>query len=166
MGKILFAKQDNVHVLKLVGDVRVTLGPTISNFLDRIKHSDQAIVIDLTETTGIDSTTLGILARVSLQSAQKPTLFSTCDDINRIVSSMGFEQIFVIVHEVIDVVAEQHELPTQMVSESTFRQQVLEAHKTLMSLTEQNHNSFCDLVDALENEQAVEEQGFQARKAS
>jgi hypothetical protein len=36
MGKILFAEKEGVFVLKFVGDVRVTLGPTISTFLDNI----------------------------------------------------------------------------------------------------------------------------------
>ena len=64
MSKILFAEKDGVFVLKFVGDVRVTLGPTISTFLDNIGQCDsfQSVIIDLTQTEGIDSTTLGMLA--------------------------------------------------------------------------------------------------------
>jgi len=36
MGTILFAQVENVQVLKLSGDVRVTLGPTISRYLESI----------------------------------------------------------------------------------------------------------------------------------
>jgi anti-anti-sigma factor len=181
MGKILFAKQDDVRVLKFVGDVRVTLGPTISNFLDKIKTAKQlrSIIIDLTETTGIDSTTLGLLAKISLQSQKvlnaKPTLVSNNEDINRILSSMGFEQVFVIVHDLVTDCEELGELPTQMVSESALRQQVVEAHKVLMQLNTKNHSSFFDLVEALEKEQEREKvlekqhkptSKFENRKAS
>jgi hypothetical protein len=37
-------------------------------------------------------------------------------------------------------------------SEELLREQVLDAHRTLMSLNKQNEESFCDLVDALESE--------------
>ena len=70
MGTILFAQLDNVQVLKFVGDVRVTLGPTISRYLESIGQdtSLKSIVIDLTEAVGIDSTSLCLLAKISLRS--------------------------------------------------------------------------------------------------
>ncbi len=162
MGKILFAKQNDVHVLKFVGDVRVTLGPTLSNFLNDIGRHDnlKSIVIDLTETTNIDSTSLGLLAKISLCSQDtvdaQPTLVSTNEDINRILSSMGFEKVFVIVDQEMSDGLELGELPTHIVSEETLREQVLEAHKVLMSLNAKNYASFCDLVEALEREQRNE----------
>ena len=58
MGTILFAQVENVQVLKLSGDVRVTLGPTISRYLESIGQDTKlkSIIIDLTEAIGIDST--------------------------------------------------------------------------------------------------------------
>ena len=91
MGKVLFAKQNDVHVLKFVGDVRVTLGPTLSNFLNDIgqQKNQKSIVIDLTDTTNIDSTSLGLLAKISLRCQEalnvKPTMVSTNEDVNRIL---------------------------------------------------------------------------------
>ncbi|MFT7688218.1 MAG: anti-anti-sigma regulatory factor, partial [Candidatus Azotimanducaceae bacterium] len=83
MGNILYANHDNAHVLKFIGDVRVTLGPTLSAFLrsmDQTKDG-RSIVIDLSETTCIDSTALGFLAKISLHfqkfQGSKPTIIST-----------------------------------------------------------------------------------------
>ena len=142
MGKILTARQNAVCVLKFVGDVRVKLGPILTNFVAGIEKSEslKSIVIDLTQTVNIDSTTLGLLAKISLRSQEtlgvKPTIVSTNENINRILTSMGFEKVFVIVDQTYSDCGELRELPPQIVSETALREQVLEAHKVLMSLNE------------------------------
>jgi len=171
MGKILFAKQGGVHVLKFVGDVRVTFSPTLSDFLAGIGNSkdQKSIVIDLTETLNIDSTSLGLLVKISLRSQEtlgvKPTIVSTNEDINRILHSMGFEKVFVILDRTITKCEDLSALPTQSVSESALREQVLQAHKTLMELNEKNRACFCDLVEALEKEQSEDSHNSTVRKA-
>jgi anti-anti-sigma factor len=102
MGKILFANHNDMYVLKFEGDVRVCLGPTISTFLNSI-HRDCGIngtVIDLRQATGIDSTSLGLLAKISLRCQEQlerlPTIVSTNEDITRLLYSMGFDKLFVI----------------------------------------------------------------------
>lgn len=163
MGKILFAtdfsKDKGVFVLKLTGEVRVTQGPTISKFLDTFGDGKgyQSVIIDLTEATNIDSTTLGLLAKLSIKSQKifhnKPTVFSTNPDISRILDSMGFEQLCTLVYTNLENCPDVKELPTQLASEETMRSQVLEAHKILMAMNEKNRACFCNLVDALEEEQ-------------
>ncbi len=162
MSKLLFAERDGVQVLKLIGDVRVTLGPTISTFLTRLGESKtfKSIIIDLTETTGIDSTTLGLLAKISLTTQKSfstiPTIISPNEDMTRILESMGFEKIFVILKELVTECGQLGELHTEIVSESKLRKQVLDAHRVLMSLNERNRGEFRDLVQALEDERVGE----------
>jgi len=160
-GRILFAAQDGVHVLKFVGDVRVTLSPAISGFLDRIGNcaSFQSIIIDLSETVGIDSTSLGLLARIAIRVDESfgavPTIISTNEDITRVLLSMGFDQVFFIVGECGEgfvSTSSAQELPCRLVSESEIRQQVLDAHRALMAMNDANHETFIDLVNALESE--------------
>jgi anti-anti-sigma factor len=158
MSKILYAERDGIHVLKFVGDVRVTLGPTISSFLTRLGQSEgfKSIIIDLTETDGIDSTSLGLLAKISLKTQESfqsvPTIVSPNEDITRILVSMGFDKVFLILKELITECGQLGELPTEIVSEENLREQVIEAHKVLMSLNENNREEFRDLVEALESE--------------
>ncbi len=158
MGKILYAEQDGVFILKLIGDVRVTLGPTISSFLDNLVQCNNfsSVVVDLREATGIDSTSLGLLAKISIKCKATfdavPTIVSTNEDITRILLSMGFDQVFVLVQQLPEGCSNPGEVPTEIVSEDKLRDQVLEAHKTLMSLNEKNHFEFKDLVKALEYE--------------
>jgi anti-anti-sigma factor len=162
MGKILFAERDGVQVLKFVGDVRVTLGPTISTFLSKLGNckTSKSVIVDLTETDGIDSTALGLLAKISLTTQEAfntiPTIVSPNEDITRILESMGFDQVFVILKELITRCGQLGELPTEIVSEVNLRKQVLESHKVLMSLNERNRDEFQDLVHALENESLQE----------
>ena len=97
------------------------------------------------------------MAKISLKSQEKfhclPTIISCKDDINRILFSMGFDNVFVIVNDASGAIGQLGELPTQMVSEEAMREQVLEAHRVLMSLNSANENTFRELVEALETEQ-------------
>jgi anti-anti-sigma factor len=162
MGKILLAEREGVKVLKFVGDVRVALSPTLAEFVKGLgKYTDlRSIIIDLTETEGIDSTSLGLLAKISLKSQEMlhslPTIVSSREDITRILFSMGFDNVFVIVNEANGEVGPLGELPTQFVSEDALREQVLEAHRVLMGLNQQNKDMFRDLVEALESEHKKE----------
>ncbi|MNT84274.1 hypothetical protein D3C72_2242660 [compost metagenome] len=69
------------------------LDATIEKIFTALNFS--AIVIDLTETESIDSTTLGLLAKLSILSRQKvgllPTVVTTNPDISRLLQSMGFD---------------------------------------------------------------------------
>ncbi|MEX0942151.1 MAG: STAS domain-containing protein [Pseudomonadales bacterium] len=158
MGNILFAEQEGVNVLKLVGDIRAGLAPTITHFLNQIGHQPgmRAVVIDLREAHSIDSTSLGLLAKISLRCQEAldnvPTIVSTSPDINRILVSMGFDNVFVIVNEFEEPLDRLGELPVQLVSEAVLCDQVLEAHRVLMSLNKHNEEAFQDLVKALEQE--------------
>ncbi len=158
MSKILYAERDGIHVLKFVGDVRVTLGPTISSFLTRLGQCEnfKSIIIDLTETDGIDSTSLGLIAKISLKTQESyksvPTIISPKEDITRILISMGFDKVFIILKGLITECGQLGELPTEIVPEANLREQVIEAHKVLMSLNEHNREEFRDLVEALESE--------------
>ncbi|VFT17223.1 anti-anti-sigma factor [Pseudomonas aeruginosa] len=82
-GKIQFAEQNGSFVLKFVGEVRLTLCSALDSTIEKIfaALNFSAIIIDLTETQSIDSTTLGLLAKLSILSRQKigllPTLVTT-----------------------------------------------------------------------------------------
>ncbi len=60
------------------------------------------VVVDMTETTGIDSTGMGILAQIALHSKRmlqaKPTLLVADNDILKILKGMDFETVFTILY--------------------------------------------------------------------
>ena len=157
-GKIQFAEQSGTFILKFVGEVRLTLCSALDATIEKIFTSlnFSAIVIDLTETRSIDSTTLGLLAKLSILSRQKigllPTVVTTHDDITRLLQSMGFDQLFNIVESPLPCPECLADLPSQDQSEDVVKAKVLEAHQILMSLNESNREAFHDLVSALERQ--------------
>ena len=156
-GRIQYAESDGTFILKFLGDVRLTLSAALDAYIDKVVSvlHFKSIVIDLTETENIDSTSLGLLAKLSILSSERlgllPTLVSNQADMLRLLQSMGFEQVFNIVAESTPTDAELKELPAQVLSEEQVREQVLEAHRLLMDLNEHNRNAFIDLVSSLES---------------
>ncbi|MFT5722850.1 MAG: anti-anti-sigma factor [Motiliproteus sp.] len=157
-GKILFAEQAGTYVLKFVGDVRLTLCATLDQFLATTLEYDnfKSIIIDLTETQGIDSTSLGLLAKLSVRlkrrHRQRPTIVSTNEDITRVLLSMGFDKVFILIQDRVESSAELRELDLLQESEERVRERVLDAHRALMDLNANNREAFRDLVRSLENE--------------
>jgi len=156
-GKILVAQSQGIYILKFVGDVRLNLCSTLDQYTDQMFENEdfKTVIIDLTETQCIDSTSLGQLAKISILYKEKygqlPTIISTQDDINRILLSMGFDQVFYIVHELVSHVEYLDELPLKSVDEAEMKQRVLEAHKLLMEMNDSNRDAFQDLVKSLED---------------
>ncbi len=158
-GKMFYAKLEGTYVIQLTGDVRVSLCSTLEHFLDEMFGDPtlDAVLIDLTKVTGIDSTTLGILAKISLFLSEHvsslPTIISTNPDVTRILENMGFEQVFHIIRErPIDPI-QCCELPTLRQSERDVCKKVLDAHRTLMEMNDNNKSAFQPVVAALEMEQ-------------
>ena len=156
-GKIQFAEYNETFVLKCVGDVRLTFCSALNETIEKIlkTNSFKSIVIDLTEVISIDSTTLGLLAKLSILSKRKfgmlPTLASTNPDVSRVLDSMGFNQVFNVVHTPAPCPECLDDLPEQDQSEAMVKERVLEAHQILMSLNQSNRDAFRDLVSALES---------------
>jgi anti-anti-sigma factor len=150
------AQHDGVYLLKFVGDVRVTLCAAVDGFIDAMMDDPnfKSILVDLSRTDGIDSTSLGILAKLSIRSRERlgcvPTLISTRPDITRLLRTMGFDDVFQIVERPIESKEQFGELPACECTEEDMRERVLEAHRILMSLNEDNREAFRDLVEALE----------------
>ncbi|WP_111643257.1 STAS domain-containing protein [Marinimicrobium alkaliphilum] len=156
-GKILVADHKGVYVIKMTGDVRLTLCISFDQFIDTMfaeKHFS-TVLFDLSEVEAIDSTTLGLMAKISLQGDEehgiKPLVLSTNPSINRLLRSMGFEEIFTIVDDLDTPVQPLKPLEENTDQENDVRDKVIEAHKVLMSLNDENKKTFRNLVQMLEN---------------
>jgi anti-anti-sigma factor len=155
-GKILVAQSQGIYIVKFVGDVRLNLCSTLDKYTDEMFENEafKTVIIDLSETQCIDSTSLGQLAKISILYKEKlgqvPTIISTNDDINRILNSMGFDKVFYIVHELVSKVEYLDELTVESANEDEMKDRVLEAHKFLMDMNQNNRTAFQDLVNSLE----------------
>lgn len=158
-GKILAADYKHMAMLKLIGDVRVVMSSTLDNYCNGLYRRGvlDVMLIDMSETKGIDSTALGLLAKMAIQLRNRfnvmPTIYSPNADITRILESMSFDVIFDIIKTAPRRQATQYsELQVQKESEATVREKVIDAHLTLMALSEENRLEFQDLVQALRHQ--------------
>lgn len=157
--KMQYAVFNGTYVVKLVGDVRVPTCTALETFIEQRMKADtdlRAVLIDLTATEAIDSTALGLLARIAVQlqarGLGRPVLLCINPDIDRILMSMGFDKVFRILHTTAALNSSLDELPSGNLSDDAVTQQVIDAHRTLMSLNDSNTQAFRSLVDALESE--------------
>ena len=154
-GRILAAEHDGAYALKMVGDVRVTLCNTIDDYLAEMFADENfdSVLVDLCEAEGIDSTTLGLLAKLALRAREqfgfKPVIYSCNPGINRLLNSMAFGRIFEIREEVCDDDAAISEVPAVSGDQQAVKDKVIEAHRILMDLSEENRERFRDLMAVL-----------------
>jgi anti-anti-sigma factor len=172
-GRILVGDHDGIYVIRFEGDVRVTLCGSFDHYLDVMLADENfvSVLVDLSDAVAIDSTSLGVLAKLSLgvqrRNNRVPTLICNAPDILRILLNMGFDDVFAIVND--DYAAEQSlaELPVSSdLSEDEMRERVIEAHKVLMSMNAQNAETFKDLVSALEAESTRQTPGTERKTGS
>ena len=161
MGQILAGQHEGVYLLRFEGDVRLTLCAAADRYLASMFADPgfKAVMIDLSAAEGIDSTSLGLLAKLSIRAQSEfgfqPTLVCDSPDLQRLLRSMGFEDVFHILDSAPQSPAELGALPELKISEDELRAQVLDAHRVLMGLSDSNRAEFKDLVTALEAEEPV-----------
>jgi len=161
-GQVFFAKHDGLAEFKLVGPIRVgdTYQATaaMDAILDRMFEEGgfDRVLIDLTEATTIDSTNLGLLAKIARYCEErlgnKATIVSTNEDVNEILDNVGFGDVFLIVHEDQSPKAALKTLAEVDDSEKDFARLVLEAHQALVDLNKKNQDMFQNVVDVFERE--------------
>ena len=155
-GNILHACHDDVHVLRFIGDIRYTLSPSLERFLDGIFAGPKpaGFIIDLTETDSIDSTNLGLLARIAnrMQALRAPrvTVVSNRADINSVLTSMALDEVFDIVEDTGPARGVSKEVPQENADRETLARTLIDSHRALMDLSEHNREMFQDVVATLE----------------
>ncbi len=155
-GRILVAEQEGSNVVKLVGDVRLTLCTVLDDYFEEMFSSENfsSVLVDLTEADNVDSTTLGLLAKLALMAKKRyefiPVILSTNPDITRVLQSMGFDRVFRIRQFPLNNDQDLGELPQVEGSEGAVKEKVLEAHRVLMGLNDANKAKFRELVSMLE----------------
>lgn len=159
-GRLKAAYDAGVFVLKLCGDVRLTLCATLDNEAQRLADMPglKTVIVDLREATNVDSTALGFLAKVAMavkgRLEHPPTIVADHPDVRRMLDVMGFSRYFTLVRAPLAEPDELAELPQVDADESGMQQRILEAHRILMRMNEHNREQFQPLVELLEAQEA------------
>ncbi len=137
-GQVLHTEQKGLCIIKFVGEIRFNLCSALDILVRQLfeQRPCEGVLVDLREADFLDSTALGLLAKITIASKKYnkpvPTLISPQPDINRVLQSLGFEKVFRVI-ETTDITPEAlsdlypiDEDPQQM------GKRVLEAHQALM----------------------------------
>ncbi|WP_275288809.1 STAS domain-containing protein [Halomonas elongata] len=160
-GRLKAAFDSGVFVLKLCGDVRLTLCATLDQQAQQLADTPglETVMVDLREATNVDSTALGFLAKVAMalrgRLEQAPTIVVDNPDVRRMLDVMGFASYYTLVESPITEPHELRELSEVPADEADTRQRVLEAHRILMRMNAHNREQFQPLVEMLEAQGAA-----------
>lgn len=158
-GHVEYASLNGTHFFKLIGEVRAQSCISLDKLLLKIEQQDhvEGAIVDLTQTSFIDSTVLGVLAKLGLKLKQshkiQAVMLSTNADITTLANSMGLGQVFVILNYSGDQDICTKALAEDNITHRNMLNTVLDAHKTLMKLNASNQNMFEPLVKQLQQEQ-------------
>ncbi len=156
--KVYYATNEGIQGLKYVGQIRYTIGASLDRFIRSLFDGPKpkGFMVDLREAESIDSTNLGLLAQIANLMKQcgapKVTLVSTNEDINTLLISIGFDEVFDIVDEAGHAMTDSVELGLQDNTGPDMARTVLDAHRTLMSIGEDNKARFQDVVELFERQ--------------
>lgn len=156
--KILYSEHDGVHFLRFHGEILHTLAPALDTFLKQLANApdSHSYLLDLTETRSIDSTMLGLLARIAkmakVQSAPPPTLVCPNEDIIDLLMGIGFDEVFSLVACDGAPLGDGQEIaPAEAADDRALTQTMLEAHQELIALKEDNRLLFEDVIELLQH---------------
>jgi len=155
-GSIFSARLETIEYIKFVGVIRYTQCTGLEAYIESLFESPSfsEMVIDLNEADMLDSTALGLLARISIEykkiSDKKAVLFLQSGELAHILKRVCFDQVF-------NIIAKSKnkndmnfvELNSISKSEDEVMEYVIEAHKNLAKISEKNQHYFTDITQAL-----------------
>lgn len=162
MGDVLFSIHSKQYFIIIKGELRYSQGNSFYNFIKNMlldEENNGNTLIDLRECTFLDSTNLGLIAKIANHAIKnnkpKPVILSVNKEINALLESLGFNSVFYITSENFSsqdddgVSIEKAELDVTNMSKM-----ILDAHKELTMLNDKNKDIFKDVVNlfAKENE--------------
>ncbi|MCK4981997.1 MAG: STAS domain-containing protein [Victivallaceae bacterium] len=157
-GKILYSKGGQRYFLKMTGRLCFASGREFDKQLNII-FSDPAvkdIMIDMSETDYLDSTILGLMAKIAdfmiKKFHKKGIILSDNKNINYLLDNIGLNNVFIVVESYDYTPGMLQKIPNIKSSELENALTILDAHKRLISLNEKNRNVFKDVVELLEQE--------------
>ncbi len=156
-GRVCYARRGETWVLRFEGAIRYTGAHAVESFLDALfnREKPQAILVDLNAVTSIDSTGIGLLARIAnglnLAGKDKPVFFSTNAEITELLTSMCLDAVATITTGTPDAAANET-IPATLPDARELARTIRDAHRLLCELSEENRTNFRDVVAALTQE--------------
>jgi anti-anti-sigma factor len=156
-GHVLYARQGDTWVLRFEGNIRYTMAHAVDVFLDQLfAHENPGrVCADLNATTAIDSTGIGLLAKIAngLRGAgrEMPIIFSANPEIVETLRNVCLDEVCTIIAGAPEAIAES-EIPATTPNERELARTIVAAHCLLCDMCEKNRAQFQSVVDAFAQE--------------
>jgi anti-anti-sigma factor len=156
-GNVYYAERDGTGILRFEGTIRYTLATALDRFLDELfaRNGFGQLIVDLSDVESIDSTGLGLLARIAnfvrRRDGHRPLLFSSQPDINALLASICLDSAFTLCAQRPEALPGEA-LPAANPSDGEVAQTVLAAHRLLCEMNDANRAQFQSVVEAFERE--------------
>lgn len=160
-GRVTYASEAGWNVLRYFGRVDYTMAPAIERFVDHLAHGPCPFLFDLSGARILDSTNLGLLARMveraKADGAGRCVVVSPPADIDDVLRSMGFDCLVDITSQSPLPTAGEAAHPEEVVTDEAASQgemlrTMLEAHRTLAGIDDHDCAQWRDVVNLLEAE--------------
>lgn len=134
-GTVRYIQEHGNWFVTMAGDIRYSLGPAIHALLERAfaEEDESHFVIDMSQIEGIDSTCLGILARIidhPSKNSIRPIIITGGNDIHELLLAVCFDRMFDLVESIDETITAQQlqPIPTVAVDQENMLILLLEAH--------------------------------------
>lgn len=160
MGEVLFSIHSNQYFIIIKGELRYSQGNSFYNFIKNMlldeEHNENTL-IDLRECTFLDSTNLGLIAKIANHAIKsnkpKPVILSVNSEINALLESLGFDSVFYITSEKFSTHDDDGvSIKKADMDETNMSKMILEAHEELTMLNDKNKDIFKDVVNLFKKE--------------
>ena len=147
------AVEENIARIKVSGRATFSCSEDLKKFctlmLERKVHK---IILEMQSCAGMDSTFMGILTMVSL-SAKKQNIpvemNNTGDENKQNLFSLGLKNMFTFTNSTETTTMKWKQVEPSEVSQEAHKENVLDAHQTLIDVNEENRKEFQDIVTFL-----------------
>ncbi|WP_444998181.1 STAS domain-containing protein [Aliikangiella sp. IMCC44359] len=155
-GAVFATSVDGIDYIKFEGTVRYSHCAGLEAHIDQLFDNGllNEIVIDLEDAEILDSTALGLLAKVAIEmkkrTEKRPVIFMARGELNNIIKRVCFDQVFNLVFDnKRQPLDELEELVGQPQDDETVLKRVIEAHRSLAELSKENESLYRDITSAL-----------------
>ena len=146
--------ENSVAWLKLSGRVTLEFGEqlkAVGNFF--LDNGAQSLRIEMSECTFMDSTIMGVLAMVALEGYKRGVAVESVNitpEAEELLTVLGVHKVIKFV--TVDVPGVSWKSADEILEVAINSSVILDAHKTLMDVSDENVNKFAAVVKCLENE--------------
>lgn len=156
MGRYYVHKESDHLFFRMQGKMKYTSSMGFDVFLKKTLSEDiDSIFIDLQNVEYIDSTNLGLIAKMAefliVNKKNRLIILSTHKDINEILASMGFDQVCNIVTSPPEEV-DYNEISAVNAASREIIKVMVDAHKKLIAISEDNQEIFQDVIELMEKD--------------